>query len=113
MTNEEYSSLVRKIFLKRKAKEIGICLFFCFMSVVLPYLLGNATIGLFPGIITEQPPTEFILVVVTWTLGICFIFVTLIAILILAGIRLWLMDNWKASEIEAKKILKNGKKRKK
>ena len=113
MVNEEYNSLVKKIFLKRKAKEIGICLLVTAFFIFLPYLIGGCLLQFFPGIITEQPPTEFILVVITWTTGVMFIVVTLIAILILAGLRAWLIDNWEASEKEAKRILKNGKKRKK
>ena len=111
--NNEYDNLVRKIFIKRKAKEIGIFLLVTGLIVFMPYLIGGCLMHFFPGIITEQPPTEFILVVITWTTGVMFIVVTLIAILILAGLRAWLIDNWEASEKEAKRILKNGKKRKK
>ena len=77
--NNEYDNLVRKIFIKRKAKEIGIFLLATSAFIFMPYL----------------------------------IMLTLIIIGVVAGTRTWLINNWEASEKEAKRILKNGKKRKK
>ena len=136
---KEYDNLVREIFYRRKKKEIceffsnRIYAFYFFISValkiafrialaiIIPSLIGSffmnlQDFSLFVTQLKEANPGiayKYAFVCVSWALGMLFMMIVSLLALAISSVKEWLDNNWKASEKEAKKILKNGKKRKK